>query len=75
MQFQASSRKRELTQAQSHSVTNRYNHVYEPDAPVKENRIMTPTLSNFLWSLFWGGAFLALGAGALTVISRIDRIR
>ncbi|AGY60002.1 photosystem II reaction center X protein [Gloeobacter kilaueensis] len=36
---------------------------------------MTPTLSNFLWSIFWGGAVVAIGAAALTVISRLDRIR
>ncbi|BAC89815.1 MAG: photosystem II reaction center X protein [Aphanocapsa lilacina HA4352-LM1] len=36
---------------------------------------MTATLSNFLWSIFWGGVVVALGAAALTAISRIDRIR
>jgi photosystem II PsbX protein len=36
---------------------------------------VTATLSNFLWSIFWGGMVVVIGAGALTVISRIDRIR
>ncbi|MBC8121467.1 MAG: photosystem II reaction center X protein [Gemmatimonadaceae bacterium] len=36
---------------------------------------MTETLNNFLWSIFWGGVLVAVGAAALTFISRIDRIR
>jgi photosystem II PsbX protein len=36
---------------------------------------MTATLSNFLWSIFWGGALVAAGAAALTLVARIDRIR
>lgn len=36
---------------------------------------MTATLNNFLWSIFWGGAVVAIAIVALTVISRIDRIR
>jgi len=36
---------------------------------------MTASLSNFLWSLFWGGFGVALAAAALTFVARIDRIR
>ncbi|WP_218079659.1 photosystem II reaction center protein PsbX [Anthocerotibacter panamensis] len=36
---------------------------------------MSPSLVNFLLSLVAGGLVVGLGAGALTLISRIDRIR
>ncbi len=36
---------------------------------------MTASLTNFLLSVVAGLAIIAIGAGALTFISRIDRIR
>jgi len=36
---------------------------------------MTASLANFLWSIFWGGVVVGVGAAAVTLISRLDRIR